>query len=84
MKMTNSIAKRYRKDVAEILGYAKARNAIMSHFDDEDKKDAPIQGTLGGTQQMTIITASLGSWVRMWRAFLAMQSQKMRYQIMLI
>ncbi len=46
------------KDVAEILGYAKPRNAIMSHVDDEDKKDAPIQGALGGTQQMIIINES--------------------------
>lgn len=46
------------KDVAEILGYAKARNAIASHVDDEDKKDAPIQGDLGGTQVMTIINES--------------------------
>ncbi|WP_436894991.1 phage antirepressor [Mammaliicoccus sciuri] len=46
------------KDVAEILGYAKARNAIAKHIDDEDKKDAPIQGPLGGTQQMTIINES--------------------------
>ncbi|MDU0266363.1 phage antirepressor [Mammaliicoccus sciuri] len=46
------------KDVAEILGYAKARNAIAKHVDDEDKKDAPIQGTLGGIQQMTIINES--------------------------
>lgn len=46
------------KDVAEVLGYAKARNAIASHVDDEDKKDAPIQGDLGGTQMMTIINES--------------------------
>ena len=46
------------KDVAEALGYAKARNAIASHVQDEDKKDAPIQGDLGGTQQMTIINES--------------------------
>ena len=46
------------KDVAEALGYVKARNAIASHVQDEDKKDAPIQGTLGGTQQMTIINES--------------------------
>ena len=46
------------KDVAEALGYAKARNAISSHVQDEDKKDAPIQGDLGGTQQMTIINES--------------------------
>lgn len=46
------------KDVAEALGYAKARNAISSHVDDEDRKDAPIQGTLGGEQAMTIINES--------------------------
>ncbi|STY75773.1 Uncharacterized phage-encoded protein [Macrococcoides caseolyticum] len=46
------------KDVAEILGYAKARNAIAKHVDVEDKKDAPIRGTLGGTQNMTIINES--------------------------
>lgn len=46
------------KDVAEALGYSKARNAISAHVSDEDKKDAPIQGTLGGTQNMTIINES--------------------------
>lgn len=46
------------KDVAEILGYSKARNAIVAHVDDEDKKDAPIQGDLGGTQAMTVINES--------------------------
>lgn len=46
------------KDVAEILGYAKARNAISAHVDEEDKKDAPIQGNLGGVQQMTVINES--------------------------
>lgn len=46
------------KDVAEILGYAKSRNAIAAHVDDEDKKDAPIQGDLGGEQNMTIINES--------------------------
>ena len=46
------------KDVAEILGYAKARNAIAKHVDVEDKKDAPIRGTLGGTQNMTLINES--------------------------
>lgn len=46
------------KDVAEILGYSKARNAISAHVEPEDKKDAPIQGTLGGTQMMTIINES--------------------------
>lgn len=36
------------KDVAECLGYSKARNAIASHVMNEDKKDAPIQGHLEG------------------------------------
>lgn len=46
------------KDVAEALGYSKARNAIANHIDSEDKKDAPIQGTLGGVQEMTVINES--------------------------
>lgn len=46
------------KDVAQALGYAKERNAIAAHVEDEDRKDAPIQGTLGGTQNMTIINES--------------------------
>ena len=46
------------RDVAEALGYSKARNAISSHVSEEDKKDAPIQGTPGGTQKMTIINES--------------------------
>ena len=46
------------KDVATALGYAKSRNALAAHVDDEDKKDALIQGPLGGTQKMTIINES--------------------------
>lgn len=46
------------KDVAQVLGYQKERNAIANHVDDEDKKDAPIQGALGGIQKMTIINES--------------------------
>lgn len=46
------------KDIAEVLGYVKTRNAINNHVDEEDKKDAPIQGSLGGTQNMTIINES--------------------------
>lgn len=46
------------KDVAEALGYTKPRNAIATHIDEEDKKHAPIQGDLGGTQQMIIINES--------------------------
>lgn len=46
------------KGVAEVLGYTKARNAIASHVDDDDKKEAPIQGALGGTQSMIVINES--------------------------
>lgn len=46
------------KDVATILGYKKSRNAIASHVDDYDKRHAPIQGPLGGTQKVTIINES--------------------------
>lgn len=33
-------------------------NAVKNHVDDEDKKEAQIQGDLGGTQTMTIINES--------------------------
>ena len=46
------------KDAAKILGYAKPRNAIAAHVDYEDKKDALIQGDLGGTQKMIVINES--------------------------
>ena len=46
------------KDVAEALGYSKARNALATHVSEEDKKDAPFQGPLGGMQTMTIINES--------------------------
>lgn len=46
------------KDVAEALGYSKARNAIAAHVDAEDKKGAPIQGDLGGEQEMILINES--------------------------
>ena len=46
------------KDVAEVLGYSRARNAISVHVAEEDKKDALIQGPLGGAQTMTIINES--------------------------
>ena len=45
-------------DVAKALGYAKSRNALAVHVDDEDKKDALIQGPLGGTQKMIVINES--------------------------
>ena len=46
------------KDVAVALGYSKPRNAVATHVDTEDKKEAPIQGPLGGEQKMTIINES--------------------------
>ncbi len=46
------------KDIAQALGYAKPQNAIAVHVDAEDRKGAPIQGTLGGTQEMIVINES--------------------------
>ena len=46
------------KDVATALGYSKSRNALSAHVDAEDKKDALIQGPLGGAQRMTVINES--------------------------
>ena len=43
------------KDVATALGYAKSRNALAAHVDEEDKKDALIQGSLGGTQKTEVL-----------------------------
>lgn len=45
------------KDVAEALGYKRARDAIRDHVDDEDK-EAVKHRTLGGVQNMTIINES--------------------------
>ena len=58
MVMVNNEPYFVGKDVASILGYAKTRNAIARHVDEEDKKDAPIRGDLGGTQKMTVINES--------------------------
>ena len=46
------------KDVASVLGYSNPRDALAKRVDDDDKKDAPIQGVLGGEQNMTIINES--------------------------
>ena len=43
------------KEVAEILGYKKSRNAIEKHVSEKYKKGAPIQGPLGGEQNCIII-----------------------------
>lgn len=45
------------KDVAQTLGYSNARDAINKHVDDEDKGVANCD-TLGGKQEMTVITES--------------------------
>ena len=57
-QVTKSRFKFVGKDVAKALGYAKSRNALAVHVEDEDKKDALIQGPLGGTQKMTVINES--------------------------
>lgn len=45
------------KDVAEALGYANPRKAIIDHVD-EDDKGVTICDTLGGKQEMTVINES--------------------------
>ena len=44
-----------RKDVAQILGYKKARNAIEKHVSKKYKKEAPVKGPLGGEQKCIFI-----------------------------
>lgn len=47
------------KDIATILGYAKPRNAIATHVDEEDKTHAPIQGGCStGIQDTLLINES--------------------------
>lgn len=46
------------KDVAVVLGYQNARDAIYKHVDDEDKGVAKCD-TPGGVQEMTIISKKL-------------------------
>lgn len=48
------------KDVADILGYAKTRNAIATHVDEEDKTPALIQGGCSTGSQTTIIINESG------------------------
>ena len=45
----------YGKEVAQILGYQKTRNAIEKHVSKKYKKEAPIQGPLGGKQKCIFI-----------------------------
>ena len=46
------------KEVAQILGYQKPRNAIKKHVSKKYKKEAPIQGPLGGEQKCIFIKES--------------------------
>ena len=46
------------KEVAQILGYQKSRNAVEKHVGKKYKKEAPIQGPLGGEQKCVIINES--------------------------
>lgn len=43
------------KDVAQVLGYKKTRNAIEKHVSKKYKKEAPIQGPLEGEQKCIFI-----------------------------
>lgn len=46
------------KDVAEVLGYAKARNAIANHVDEDDALKWGVKDELGREQETTIINES--------------------------
>lgn len=46
------------KDVAEVLGYAKARNAIAQHVDEDDALKQGITDSLGRRQETTFINES--------------------------
>ena len=48
------------KDIAEVLGYEKSRNAIAKHVDDEDKTPALIRGGCSTGEQTTIIINESG------------------------
>ena len=48
------------KDVAEVLGYSKSRNAIAEHVDEEDKTQALIRGGCSTGAQNTIIINESG------------------------
>lgn len=46
------------KDVADILGYANSRKALIDHIDDEDKDDVTIRDAIGRNQTMIAINES--------------------------
>lgn len=47
-----------RKDVAEILGYSKTRNAIATHVDEDDTLKQGVIDSMGRTQKTIIINES--------------------------
>ena len=46
------------KDVAEILGYSKARNAIAEHVDEDDALKQGVTDSMGRVQETTLINES--------------------------
>lgn len=46
------------KDVADILGYANTRKALIDHVDEEDKDGVTIRDAIGRNQTMTAINES--------------------------
>lgn len=46
------------KDVAEALGYSKARNAVSTHVDSDDALKQGVTDSLGRSQEMTFINES--------------------------
>ena len=48
------------KDIAEALGYKKARNAIAAHVEEEDKTNALIQGGGSNYKSSTILINESG------------------------
>lgn len=46
------------KDVAEVLGYAKARNAIAEHVDEDDALKQGVTDSIGRIQETTLINES--------------------------
>lgn len=46
------------KDVADILGYANTRKALIDHIDEEDKDGVTIRDAIGRNQTMTAINES--------------------------
>lgn len=46
------------KDVAQALGYADTRKAVVMHVDEDDKTNCPITDSLGREQDTTVINES--------------------------